>query len=91
MIDKDHLQRLLREFQGPLADVEVKHKDSATALLMPHEVIVTGICRIHGHPLAYETEIDLRKINGPDEVLAFAGKLLESFRQAEKNPELAGE
>lgn len=88
MIEPSNFQLLLRQFGGPLAGVEVKHKTEADALFRPHVVDITGVANIHGRPVIFETEdFDLRAINGTEDVLQFAGRLLESFSRAAAAPD----
>jgi len=88
MIYAEDFQVLLRQFGGPLEGVSVKHKSEGAALLTPHIVDITGLARIHGKPVIFETEdFDLRNINGTEDVLKFAGKILESFEQAAAAPD----
>ncbi len=89
MLSAEQFQTMLRDFKGPLAGVEVKHKSEAAAMFLPHKVDVTGVCNIHGKPVVFEVEdLDLRSLRDADDVIGFAGKLLESFQTADAAPQL---
>lgn len=88
MIKADQLQKLLREFSGPLSGVSVTAKSEAHEMFQPHLADITGVCNIHGKPTVYEVEdFDLRRIRCTDDVIGLAGQILESFQTADISPQ----
>lgn len=78
MINREELQRLLREFGGPLATVEVKPQ-SEIVFTAEHDVKVCFLASVYGNPEWVEAELDLRSIRDVNDVAALAGKILEAL------------
>lgn len=80
MIAAMQLQRLLREFGGPLATLEVKPSPVA-----PQLARISWICQIKGQPHYGETDyLDLASFSDTTSVLRLAGQILQSLEQAQK-------
>lgn len=75
------LQNFLRRYE-PLKDCEVGYSSEVAGALCPYIVIVRGLISLHGTIHQYETEVDMRQMNGPRDLERLAGLLLESFNSA---------
>lgn len=81
MLSKEEFQALLREFGPPLDQCQVKPL-SEGLVLASHQVKVCLAITIHGEPKYVEAELDMRSIRDVNDVVGFAGKLLQAFEQA---------
>ena len=86
-MEPERFQYLLREFGGPLADVEVRHETDAMRLFTPWQVQVMGPVSILGHPRVFEFEIDLRTVQSVEHITHIAGLFLQACEEAANRPE----
>ena len=75
------LQKFLRRYE-PLKDVQVGYSSEIAGAIAPFLVRVHGFVSLHGAVHQYETELDMRLMNGPADLERFAGLLIQSFEQA---------
>lgn len=81
MIRAPELERMLREFGGPLATLEVKPSPVA-----PQLAKLSWVCQIGGQPHFGETDyLDLASFSDTGSVLRLAGQILKSLEEAEKH------
>lgn len=80
MLSREEFQHLLRQFGSPLDKAEVKPQ--AGSVFLPSWMVKVCLnIMIHGSPQYVEAELDLRSIKNAEDVLGFAGKLLQAFEQ----------
>jgi hypothetical protein len=77
MLQASELQHMLNALD-PFRGVEVR----PLSVLAPWYAVLTGTVFIHGKPLFYETELDLREFWGQKDIARLATKLMASFEKA---------
>lgn len=82
MMKASELERMLREFGGPLSGLEVRPHP-----LAQHLVRISWVCQIHGLPHFGEADyLDLGVFSDTADVIRLAGLILKSLEEAEKKP-----
>lgn len=80
------LQRLLRMFGPPLDTVEVTKDSEVLAQANPFRAHIHAIVNVHGTPRIMETEVDLRRFKGPDDIAALVAQLKEALDKYAAQP-----
>lgn len=82
MISAAELQSKLRMVEV-LQDCEV----APVSILTPWDVILSGLVHIHGGPSFYEVRLDLRDIQGNEDVVNLLDALMKAFTEVATSPD----